>query len=286
MTYRVVHISDTHLSGSRPFFVANFLRVCEHVARAGHDLVLNTGDISLDGATSEKDLADSRRLHNGLGLSVRYIPGNHDVGESQGAPAHAALPVIDPDRRKRYLDYFGPDYWRLDVPGWRIIAINSQLLGSDLAAADEQLEFAREGAASAGARSLALFTHMPLFHMSPDEDAVTGRFVNPTPRGELLRALGNCRPMLVGSGHVHQFLSSRPLGTHHVWAPSTGFVFPDARQPRYGLKQTGYVQHLLEPDGSHQSNLVAVPGLETLRIADFPEAYPKDEKSAQVHDPR
>jgi Icc protein len=272
-----LHISDTHLSGLRPFFVANFFKVCEHVALAGPDLVLNTGDMSLDGANCEKDLAESRRLHDGLGLSVRYIPGNHDVGESQDAAAHAAPPVINCNRRKRYLDYFGPDYWRLDVPSWRIIAVNAQLLGSDLAAADEQLEFVREGAASVGGRSLALFTHKPLFHMSPDEDAVTGRFVNPTPRGELLKALGDCRPLLVGSGHVHQFLSSPPLGTHHVWAPSTGFVLPDARQPKYGLKQTGYVQHLLEPDGSHQSNLVTVP--ETLSIADFPEAYPKDEKA-------
>jgi hypothetical protein len=67
---------------------------------------------------------------------------------------------------------------------------------------------------------------------------------------------------------------------HHVWAPSTGFVLPDARQPRYGLKQTGYVQHLLEPDGSHQSDLVTVPGLKTLSIADFPGAYPEYEKAA------
>jgi len=280
MTYGIAQISDTHLSGRKPFFVANFLKVCEHLATARPDLVLNTGDMSLDGATCEADLAESKRLHEDLGLPLRFIPGNHDLGESQDAPAHVALPVIDRDRRKRYLHHFGPDYWRLDVPGWRIIAINAQLLGSDLAEAAEQLEFLREGAASADGRSLALFTHKPLFHLAPDEDVVTGRFVNPVPRGKLLEAVRPCSPSLIGSGHVHQFLSSRPLGTHHVWAPSTSFVLPDARQPRYGLKQTGYVQHRLEADGSHQSSFVALRGLATLNIADFPEAYGEYEKAS------
>lgn len=281
MTYRIAHISDTHLSGRRPFFVANFLQVCDHVTGARPDLVLNTGDMSLDGAAREEDLVESKRLHDGLDLPLRFTPGNHDLGENQDAPAHAGLPAIDRELRERYMRHFGPDYWQLDVPGWRIIAINAQLLGSDLAGAAEQLELVRAGAASADGRSLALFTHKPLFHLALDEDAVGGRFTNPIPRRELLRALGGCRPSLVGSGHVHQFLSSRPLGMHHVWAPSTGFILPDARQPRYGLKQAGYVAHLLEPDGSHQSSFVAVPGLDALSIADFPDAYPEYEKASR-----
>jgi hypothetical protein len=35
----------------------------------------------------------------------------------------------------------------------------------------------------------------------------------------------------------------------------------------------GYVEHRLEPDGRHESRLVQVPGMPTLNIADFPEAY-------------
>ena len=59
MTYRVAQISDTHLSRDKPFFVANFERVAAALVAAAPDLVLNTGDVSLDGAIEEGDLAGS-----------------------------------------------------------------------------------------------------------------------------------------------------------------------------------------------------------------------------------
>jgi|SRR5581483_2197206 len=278
MTYRIAQISDAHLSRGKPYFAANFLRVGEHLAKARPDLVLSSGDMSLDGSACEDDLAEGRRLHDALGLPVRFIPGNHDIGDGPDAPRHAGLPVITPELRTRYLQHFGPDYWHLDVPGWRIIAINAQLLGSDLGAAADQLRFVREATAGSAERSIALFVHKPLFHLSADEDSITGRFVNPLPRRQLWEAMAENRPALVASGHVHQFLSHRPLGTHHVWAPSTGFVLPDERQPLYGLKQTGYLEHRLHPDGAHESFLVTVPSLPTLSIADFPDAYAQYEQ--------
>ena len=151
--------------------------------------------------------------------------------------------------------------------------LNDFLLGSDLAAADEQIRFVREVVATAGQAALALFTHRPLFHLAPDEQEVTGRFVNPQPRAMLLAALGAAKPALIGSGHVHQFVSHDRWGSHHIWAPSTGFILPDASQPHYGLKQTGYVEHVLKPDGSHFSRLIKIRGLAAPSIADFPDAY-------------
>ena len=178
-------------------------------------------------------------------------------GESQDAPAHPALLPITHERRERYLKHFGEDFWQLDVPGWRVIAMNAQLLGSDLIEAGEQLDFLRDAADGSEDRHIALFVHKPLFHASPDEEIVGGRFVNPVPRRQLLDIFKAKPPALVCSGHVHQYLSSRWQGTHHVWAPSTGFILPDARQPTYGLKQVGYVEHRLEADGSHDSRLVS-----------------------------
>jgi hypothetical protein len=67
---------------------------------------------------------------------------------------------------------------------------------------------------------------------------------------------------------VHQHRSTQVGATRHLWAPSTGFIIPDTHQPRYGEKEVGYVEHRLEPDGSHTSTFVRVPGLRRLDIAD------------------
>lgn len=272
MTFRIAQISDTHLSAEKPFFVGNFERIGEALRADRPDLVLNSGDISLSGESKESDLSAGRALHDAIGLPVRYLPGNHDIGDSQNLAAHG-VPVITDERRIRYLAHFGADFWTLDVPGWRLLAINAQLLGSDLAAAADQEDAIVEATASLGARKLALFLHMPLFDRAVDEPAMNWRFVDPAPRRALLERLRRMPPALIASGHIHQYRERWSDGVCHVWAPSTGYVIPDRLQPLYGSKQVGYVEHRLEPDGRHDSRLVQVPGMPTLNIADFPEAY-------------
>ncbi len=272
MVFRIAQISDTHLSEQKPFFVENFRRIGAALRADRPDLVLNSGDISLDGAAGEADLAAARALHDALDLPIRYLPGNHDLGDCQAAPAHGEG-AIDTVRRDRYLRHFGADFWSFDVPGWRVLGINAQLLGSDLDAAAEQESVIAEAAATVGKRALALFLHKPLFDRDRDETAITGRFVNPAPRHRLLALLAETPPALVACGHVHQYRETLADGASHVWGTSTAFVLPDARQPRYGLKEVGYVEHCLHPDGSAESRLVQVPGVPTLNIADFPGAY-------------
>jgi 3',5'-cyclic-AMP phosphodiesterase len=137
MVFRIAQISDTHLSAEKPFFVANFTRVAEALAGERPDLVVNSGDISLDGADRDNDLEAARRLHDELGHAVRFIPGNHDLGDNEECHnVHGG--AISAERRARYLNHFGSDWWRMDVPGWRIIGVNAQLFGSYLPAAAEQ----------------------------------------------------------------------------------------------------------------------------------------------------
>jgi 3',5'-cyclic AMP phosphodiesterase CpdA len=274
MTFRIAQISDTHLSLTKPYFVENFRRIAAALAAARPDLVVNTGDVSLDGTTHEDDLAAARGFHEALGLRWRAIPGNHDVGDNQEIGDALHHPV-DLNRQEAWERHFGADWWRMDVPGWRLIAVNAQIIGGGLPAADAQESFIAEAAAGAGGRRIALFIHKPLCDRSLDETAVGGRFLNPAPRARLLKLFGPHRPALVASGHTHQFRASEIDGARHVWAPSTAFVIPDARQPRYGLKQVGFVEHRLYADGRHESRLVRVDGARNLNIADFPQAYPE-----------
>jgi 3',5'-cyclic-AMP phosphodiesterase len=271
MTFRVAQISDTHLSAEKPFFVANFKRIGEALAHELPDLVINTGDISLDGASGDADLAEARRRHDAMQVSYLCIPGNHDLGDNVDVPA--VHQTIDAERRARYLRHFGRDWWHVDVPGWRLIGLNAQLFESGLDAAREQTAFIAETVAGAHERRIALFVHKPLFDRREDEDLVGGRFLNPSSRRELLGAFGALRPALVACGHVHQFRETEVEGGRHVWAPSTAYHIPDTRQPRYGQKEVGFVIHDLRDDGTHASRFVIAPGTQNLCIADFPDAY-------------
>lgn len=271
MTFRVAQISDTHLSREKPFFVENFHVVAAALVASAPDLVVNTGDVSLNGVAEESDLAEALRLHEAIRLPTRFIPGNHDVGETHDVPGSRETPISTASRQ-RYLHHFGDDFWQLDVPGWRLIGVNSQLLASNLAPAAMQLDFIAHAAECDGERRLALLVHKPLFDASPDEEAITGRFVNPLARARLMAAFGQSRPLVIASGHVHQYRSTLTAGVRHVWAPSTGFVMPDALQPHYGEKELGYVEHRFGPDGTHSSAFVRVAELKRLDIADFAEA--------------
>lgn len=231
MTFRIAQISDTHLSADKPFFVDNFRSIVGALHDSAPDLVVNTGDISLDGASVEGDLVAARVLHDGLAIPARFLPGNHDLGDSPDAPAHGEA-SIDAARRDRYLRHFGPDWWRFDAPGWRMLGIDAQLLGSDLPAAEEQLAFVAETIADLGPRRLALFLHKPLFDREAGETEITGRFVNPAPRHGLLAALSGGEPSVVICGHVHQYRDTHAGSARHVWGTSTAFVIPDRRQPR------------------------------------------------------
>jgi 3',5'-cyclic AMP phosphodiesterase CpdA len=68
MTVHVAQISDTHLSEAKPFFNTNFARLGEALHEAAVDLVINSGDISLDGAELDADLRRAHGLHEALDL--------------------------------------------------------------------------------------------------------------------------------------------------------------------------------------------------------------------------
>jgi hypothetical protein len=273
MSFRIAQISDTHLSAAKPFFVENFRALAHWLRASAPDLVLNSGDIALDGPAREDDLAAARALHDEIGLAVRYIPGNHDVGDNRDVPELHGHPPVDAATCARYRQYFGEDWWSLDVPGWRIVAVNAHLVGSGLPDAAAQDDFIAGQVAGVAGRALALFIHKPLFDVAPDEDEVGGRFLNPVARHGLLRLLEGAPLSVVASGHVHQYRRTEHAGVSAVWAPSGAFVLPDAFQPVYGLKQVGYVEHRFHPDGTHDCGFVQPAGMATLSIADFEDAY-------------
>src|SRR5262245_26134667 len=237
--YRVLQVSDTHLSRVKPWFVDNFRAVAALVQSQRPDLIVNTGDIALDGTTREDDLVFARECHDALAVPFLAVPGNHDVGDNPWRP-DVELPITD-ERRARYRRHFGEDYWLGDIATWLLVGINAQLLGSGLPAEESQWSLLTSVADEAAGRPVALFIHKPLFDDDPGELAVNQRYVVPAARRRLAETLRGVQLRLVASGHVHQHRRHRFAGVEHCWAPSTAYVLPDRIQPPVAAKHVGYV---------------------------------------------
>jgi len=270
MTFVVAHISDSHLSDSKPFFVENFRILTAHLSKVKPDLVVNTGDVSLNGADLEADLQHAYQLHDELSPEWRAIPGNHDIGDNIEI---AKKQPFNAERRARWTSVFGPDWWVKDVPGWRLLGINSLLLGSGLPADEEQLTFIREAVDTIGARSLLLFIHKPVCVDHLGEDIISGHTVNPIARDLLLDALGEVDPAIIACGHVHQYREQMIEDSLHVWAPATSFFLSRPYQPDEGIRTIGYIEHHLHEDGTFDTAFTCVGGMVLHDLVDFPQAY-------------
>lgn len=267
---RIVQITDTHLSPGKSHFAANWEPLAKFVRAQQPDLVVHTGDVTVDGADVEEDLAHSASLFGELGAPVHAVPGNHDVGE----PAHAHQPV-DAQRIARWRRHLGPDWWSVDVDGWRLIGLDSMLFGSGLADEREQLAWLDATMRAAGDRGLAWFMHKPLFLESPDEGDMGYWTIKPGPREALLARIREHRVAMVATGHLHKMHETLLDGCRYVWGPSSGFVVGERLQEDMpGEKKLGAVVHEFAP-GNVATRMVELPALSRYWIDDvIHEVYP------------
>ena len=72
---RIIQISDTHLSPGKAHFVDNWAPLADWIARQNPDLLIHTGDVTVDGADAEEDLRYASGLMRSLGVPYRAVPG-------------------------------------------------------------------------------------------------------------------------------------------------------------------------------------------------------------------
>jgi 3',5'-cyclic AMP phosphodiesterase CpdA len=263
MITRIAQVSDAHLSPTRPFFAANFSRVAEAVRDYGPDLMLATGDLSLDGADSDADLSHAVAEHAAIGPEWLCVPGNHDVGDE---PVLGSRQPFDAKRLARWERLAGPSAWVHDIPGWRLIGLDTQSLTVN----EAQWVVIEAGLRGAGSRRIALIQHKPLAEHFVADTAVNYWPVLPAPRARLLAL---ARPALVLSGHVHQWREHEADGIAQIWAPPTSFIVGDTWQARYGSKLLGWVEHEFHADGRHLARLRQPVGLNLADIGEMPAVY-------------
>jgi 3',5'-cyclic AMP phosphodiesterase CpdA len=250
--FRLTQISDTHLARRQTKLTDNFHRLSEYIDAKRPDLVVNSGDLAFDGPTNRDDLEFAKTLHDALPVARRYLPGNHDIGDNPtqvGPPP--SQPATEPERQA-FLAIFGEDRWHFDAAGWCFIGLNSLVMNTGLASEAEQFDWLASQLSGANGKPIALFLHKPLFLNSPDDPelpATSIRYVPVPARGRLVEMLRDVNLRLVASGHVHQRRDFTYRHTRHVWAPSAGFVIPDAKQEVIAVKEVGLVEYRFQPDG-------------------------------------
>ncbi len=255
MAFTLAQISDTHLGAETPLFRGNFDRLVTVLGAAAPDLFVTTGDVSLNGAGSDADMVFAAEQFARLG-TVHAVPGNHDVGDAR-APRQ---PVTDV-RLDRFRQAFGPGRWVIDRENWRLLGLDSQIMGAhgDEHAQAVMIEDALYGLAG---RRIAVFLHKPLFVHNPSETTADYWSVPPQARLPVQALLAHPALRLVASGHLHVHHAFMRGPVSYQWAPSTAFVVRPSEQPGLpGERVTGVLLHRFGEDAV-ETELLAPDQLE------------------------
>jgi 3',5'-cyclic AMP phosphodiesterase CpdA len=276
----IIQISDTHLSPGKPHFTDNWAPLAEWIAAERPDLIIHTGDVTVDGADVEEDLRYAVELMCALGIRFRAVPGNHDVGDA----GHPRQPVTG-ERLERWRAHFGSDRWIEDVEGFRLIGLDAMLLGGGHPEEAAQAAWLEAAMANAEGRCLAWFLHKPLFLDSPDEGDTGYWSVKPRPRAPLIELIRRYSVRLVASGHLHKAYDFPHDGSRYLWAPASSFlVGPEIQPPMPGEKRLGAVRYRLDGP-TLEAEIIEVPGLAPHWIDDVvDEVYPRPATAHRARD--
>jgi alkaline phosphatase D len=242
---RVLQLSDLHL---RPDTTraASVLALLESATkRLRPDLIVASGDLTDDAFERPEEFARLRAVLERAVGPFLAVPGNHDVGNKASLPEQ---PV-----RQAWLDAwwaaFETDRFAVDRAGWRLLGLNTQILGSDLEAERDQQRWLEARLREVDG-PVALFLHAPLWVRDPEEpgDGLAAYWnADESPRKRLRALLAEHDVRLIASGHTHWHAEIEREGARWVWAlPMASPVDDPLFPPGHGAH--GAVLHELGPE--------------------------------------
>ena len=252
-------VADSHLAPEAHAFNCNWAAAGAFVRASHADLTVHLGDVTVDGLGDPGQFAHTQAISASWPTAIRYLPGNHDIGDNPPGPGVTAKHPLDPRRISEFRAAFGADYWTFDAADWRVIGLNAQLFGTEGPDEAAQWVWLCDIAVESRGVPVILMLHKPLFQDSPSDPTPHHRVVPIAARRRLLELLSIAPVHAVISGHTHQYWDRAVDGIRHIWVPSTAYYLPDEIQDRVGEKITGlgmlelsrgvYRFHLVCPDG-------------------------------------
>ncbi|AYD02528.1 metallophosphoesterase [Neorhizobium sp. NCHU2750] len=278
---KVIQITDTHFSPEKPHFNGNWEPLLTWIEDQKADLIIHTGDLSVDGADKDHDITFSMDLMRQATAPMLIIPGNHDVGHLPGSHQ-----PVNAERLKRWRDLTGSDRFIEDANGWRFVGLNALLVGHEDEEEEAQFEWLRTAFEERNGRRLALFSHKPLFVDDPEEGDTGYWGFRPAQRQRFFDLMAEHDVPLFASGHLHWAWKGRFKDTSIVWGPSAAFIIDTLEREMPGERLIGAVVH--EFGDEVQSEIVAVPGTTAHYIDDvihevYPASAPKGGPAAKSH---
>ncbi len=244
--FRIVHITDTHLWADPDTVYRGWrtnrslLAVVEHIRAQGPqpDAVLLTGDLAHD--EKPRTYRRLRDIIATLEAPVWALPGNHDhpaAFQQHLAPAC-------------YLSH-------VDIPGWRVILLNSHLPGR-IGGRLQESELARLTQLLEDCQTPCLVAlHHPAWQVHSAWLDVIG-LENGPQLMELLMKSEQVRAVVCG--HIHQQWDRRLGHLQLLATPSTCRQFlPGSTEFAEDAQPPGYRWLILRPNGAFETRIERVP---------------------------
>jgi len=238
---RIALLSDTHITHGRGGTEnsARFRRVVEDVNRADVSLVIFAGDLSNGG--SESQFHDFLDIARGLKSPVLFSPGNPDIGNRAGLSDRGQ---VSEERIARYESVMGPSFYKAQVAGVRVVAVNTPLLGSHLPREEQQWVALNTWLSSRRSLPTLLLLHYPLFLNSPGEPDNPRFVVDPASRSRLINLAQRSGVKLIVGGHLHRGVVRTTSGIQYITSPAVGCSSDHDSRP------AGWTLLTWQPDGA------------------------------------
>lgn len=198
------------------------------VATLGVNPVIHLGDLCQEyPETPDHDQAmhEALRQIRDAGLAPHYVAGNHDVGDKPDP----TMPTHDVTRESlgKFHNRCGPSWKRVDIGPHRILILNSQILNTDLADADQQRTWVETQFKERTDGRTFLCFHLPLYLFDEKEQGFGHYDVIDEPdRTWLFDLIQNNDVDTIFAGHVHFAFADQIGATDYRVLPSPSFVRP------------------------------------------------------------